>query len=209
MKFFQTFPKLITMNAFGDAKLATNLLARTNIIPELINNPLLFYKYDTQDGDTPELIASKYYNNPYRYWMFLYGNNIMDPQWDLALSTNNFAVYLQDKYAEAAGNTSVLAYTQSTIQYYKQIVQTYDSVTDNVTINEYLVDQDTYASLPQNNVITKTFPSGAYIQVTQTKSTISIYDYELEQNEAKRQVQIIDKKYTDVMEQKLKSLLST
>ncbi len=76
MRYFSNFPKLITSDGKGNVNLSTNLLARVNLVPNLLNNPSLFYKYNLQDGDTPEIIASKYYDNPYRYWIFLYGNNI-------------------------------------------------------------------------------------------------------------------------------------
>jgi len=210
MKYFSNFPKLITKDLSGNITLGTNLLARVNFIPSLINNPALFYTYEYQEEDKPEIIANKYYNNPYRYWMFLYGNNIIDPQWDLPLSSKNFEAYLNDKYASAANTAhqTVLAYTQSTIKYYKKVVTTYDSIAQQTTVNEFNVDLDTYNNLPVNLVTTKSFPSGSYVVVTQSKRTESIYDYELQSNEDKRQMKVIDVKYAEGLEQKLQSLMS-
>ena len=208
MRYFSNFPKNIITSGDGNFTLATNLLARVNLIPTLINNPSLFYTYSMQDGDTPEIIATKYYDNPYRYWIFLYGNNIMDPQWDLPMSSNIFGVYLEDKYKVQANTQTVLAYTQSTVKYYMKVVETYDSETNTTTKNEYNVDQDTYNNLPSNSIITKTFPDGSYVQITQTKYTVSIYDYEISLNEAKREVKVINKLYAGDMEEKLKSLMS-
>ena len=164
-----------------------------------------------QDGDTPEIIGSKYYDNPYRYWIFLYGNNIMDPQWDLALSNLNFDAYLQNKYYDAANsnNQTVIAYTKSTIKYYKKVVHTYDSGSQTETTMKYNVDAQTYANLPVNIVTTKYFDELSYVTVTETKETQDIYDYELETNEAKREVNIVNRLYAGPMEERLKSLLST
>lgn len=210
MKYFSNFPKLITKDLNGNVTLGTNLLARVNFIPSLLNNPSLFYTYEYQDEDKPEIIANKYYSNPYRYWMFLYGNNIMDPQWDLPLSSRNFDVYLNDKYASEANTAhqTVLEYTQSTVKYYKKVVTTFDSISQTTTINEFNVDLETYNNLPVNLVTTKSFPSGSYVTVTQTKREQNIYDYELQTNEDKRELRVIDKKYAEGLEQKLQSLMS-
>jgi len=211
MKYFSNFPKLINSDGLGTATLATNLLARVNIVPNLVNNPSLYYTYAVQDGDTPEIIATKYYNNPYRYWIFLYGNNIIDPQWDLPLSQRNFQSFLNDKYKAAANANSqtVIAYTQSTIKLYEKLVLTYDSQSNITTTNVFIVDQETYANLPVNLITTKYFPSGSYTRVTQSRQTKTIYDYELETNEMKRETKIINENYADDMEDKLKSLLMT
>jgi hypothetical protein len=211
MRYFSNFPKLITSDGRGNVTLSTNLLARVNLIPNLLKNPSLYYQYAMQDGDTPEIMASKYYDNPYRYWIFLYGNNIMDPQWDLALSNLNFDAYLQSKYYAAANsnNQTVIAYTKSTTKYYKKVVISYDSGSQTETTMKYKVDAQTYANLPFNIVTTKYFNALSYVTVTETKETQNIYDYELETNEEKRQVNIINSSYAGSMEEKLKSLLST
>jgi hypothetical protein len=211
MRYFSNFPKLITSDGKGNVNLSTNLLTRVNLVPSLLNNPSLFYKYNLQDGDTPEIIASKYYDNPYRYWIFLYGNNIMDPQWDLALSNKNFDAYLENKYYASANsnNQTVIAYTKSTVKYYKKVVITLDSNTETETTLKYNVDAQTYANLPSNLVTTKYFNGSTFVTVTETKETQNIYDYELEVNENKREVNIVNRTYATSMEEKLKSLLST
>lgn len=211
MKYFSTFPKLLNVNKTGDITLSTNIMARVNLIPSLLKNPLLFYQYNLQEGDNAESIANKYYDNPQRHWIFLYGNNIIDPQWDLSLTSSVFTSYLNNKYQEAAiaNNQTVLEYTKTTIQYYQKLLTTIDSGTNTTTINAFNVDLDTYNTLPTNLVNTKYFPSGAFVKTIQSKQTINIYDYETELNESKRSVNIINKKYVDGMEQKLKTLMST
>ena len=77
MKYFNTLPQIITTNYNGGAIVLTNLLARANIVPENLKSPLLYYTYDIQEGDTPEIIAHKYYDNMYRYWIVLMVNQII------------------------------------------------------------------------------------------------------------------------------------
>ncbi|NBP03705.1 MAG: hypothetical protein EBU90_27130, partial [Proteobacteria bacterium] len=207
MRYFSNFPKLITSDGKGNVNLSTNLLARVNLVPNLIKNPSLFYRYTMQDGDNPEIIASKYYDNPYRYWIFLYGNNIIDPQWDLALAYRDFEAYLDKKYYNSANanNQTAIAYTQSTTKYYKKIITTYDSVSDSTTISKFIVDANTYSNLPSNIVTTRYFSPQKYVTVTESKETQNIYDYELEENESKREVNIINNSYAISLEDRLKS----
>ena len=210
MRYFENFPKIAITDQNNNTMLYTNLLTRVNLIPGLINNPSLFYQYNLQEGDRPDIIATKYYNNPYRYWIFLYGNNIMDPIWDLPMDSNTFELYLNDKYGTLAtsNNQSVLAYTQSTVYQYQKVVQTIDGDTGTVTTNYYNIDEATYNSLPSNHITTQNFSDGNSVTLNITKQIQSIYDYEYQVNENKRSVNIVDKKYSSQMEQALATLLS-
>jgi len=74
---------------------------------------------------------------------------------------------------------------------------------------KYNVDAQTYANLPVNLVTTKYFDEFSYVTVTETREAQDIYDYELQTNEAKREVNIVNRLYAGPMEERLKSLLST
>jgi hypothetical protein len=60
MQYFDTLPKIIQTDNVGISRVFTNLLARASIIPDVLKNPLVYYSYDIQEGDTPETIAYKY-----------------------------------------------------------------------------------------------------------------------------------------------------
>ena len=98
MQYFSTLPKIVKTSADGTSMLMTNLMARASVIPSLMKNPAVFYQYDIQDGDTPEIVATKYYGDPYRFWIVLFSNQILDPQFEWPLNTNEFADYLAAKY---------------------------------------------------------------------------------------------------------------
>ena len=98
MKYFETIPKVVYTDEKKNSKIFTNLLTRTSIKPTLLDNPVIYYKYDIQDGDTPEIIAHKYYGDVYRYWIVLYVNQILDPQWGWPITMNTFESYINDKY---------------------------------------------------------------------------------------------------------------
>ena len=110
MLYFDTLPKIITTDYKGNALTLTNLMARSEIIPSLFNDPLLFYSYDTQEGDKPEIIANKYYGDSYRYWLVCFANQILDPQWDFALDSQVFNSYIAAKYEPTViGATTITA----------------------------------------------------------------------------------------------------
>jgi hypothetical protein len=210
MKYFRAMPRIQVSNITSANTLATNLMVRTELLPSLLNNPSLFYKYDVQDGDTPEVIAAKYYGDSYRYWLVMYGNQILDPQWDLPISNYNFEIYLNDKYTTAANanNQTVVAYTQSTVYEYQKIVTTVDTGTGTTSIDTFVIDLDTYNNTPQEDVgITYNIPNGSPVTVTTSRNILNIYDYEVQTNEAKRSINIINSKYAIPLENQLVSLL--
>lgn len=207
MKFFRSFPKILD----NKGNYVTNLLVRTDLIPELINNGSLFYQYDTQEGDTPEIIANKYYGDPYRYWLFLYGNNIMDPQWDLALSESNFNLYINSKYSAAANalNQSIIQYTQTTINGYYKTISSYDPVSQTTSTNDYQLDYDTYLTIPQHQQLSTTLEDGSTVTTTITTYSQTIFDYEVSINENKRSVNILNERFAKDMENQLTTLLQS
>ena len=206
MLYFNSIPKILTPDVNGDGILLTNLMVRSELIPSLITNPLLFYKYDIQDGDTPEIIAHKYYGDSYRYWIVLYANQIMDPQWGWPLTNQQFDTYLISKYSSVSNLPNVLSYTQATIKEYRKTIKSIDSISLVETVDTFVIDANTY-SQPIVSTATYQLPNGTVTQNI-TKSAINIYDYELEQNEAKQTINLINKAYVSELEQQFKILMS-
>jgi hypothetical protein len=208
MLYFNSFPLVIASDYKNNAILLTNLMARVDIIPSLIKNPLLFYSYDLKDSDRPDILAHKYYDDSDKYWMVLYANEIMDPLYDWPLTSQQFDAYLKNKYSEAAGGDAfVLSYTTSTVQEYRKIITTYDSTSLETTIKTVVVDLTTYNSITAGST-TQTFSSGASVTRTLSKSAVSIYDYEIELNEAKQNIKLINSAYSNQLENDLKTLMA-
>jgi hypothetical protein len=210
MKYFNSLPLITTTDTNGNSYLLRNLLVRTELIPQLAKNPLVLYQYEVRDGDTPEIIANKYYGDSYRYWMVLYGNpNIIDPQGDWPKSSQQFVLYLNDKYADEANTSgqSVLAYTQSTIHHYEKIITTVDNNSQTTAIKNVWVDLNTYNSIVPSTSV-NTFADGSSVTLSVTSNAISIYDYENGLNESKRNINLINSNYISQMESQYQSLVS-
>ena len=172
----------------------------------MAKNPLLFYAYSIQDGDTPEIIANKYYGDPFRYWITLFGNpNIMDPQADWPMDSRQFLIYLNDKYGEVSNN-NVLSYVQGTVHHYEKIITTIDGDTGTTAIKTVEVDFNTYTLLMPSTQI-QTFSNGSTITYTISKNAVSIYDYENDLNESKRNINLINSSYANQVESRYQALM--
>jgi hypothetical protein len=210
MFYFNTLPKVLTPDQNGNYILMTNILTRAKLIEELQDNPMLFYKYNIQDGDTPEIIAEKYYDDPYKYWIVLYSNQIMDPVWNWPLNYEQFLTYINNKYAteaEDAGKTPY-EYTNSTVYAYQQVITTTDSYSEVSTEKIIPLDEDAYNSFVETNN-TYTLPSGLTCSVRVTKRSVSLYDYEYNLNEAKREIKVMDRNFVNQMEEQFKTVMGS
>lgn len=198
MQYFSTLPKIIKTDAQGNSLLMTNLMARASVIPQLLQNPAVFYTYDIQEGDKPETIAHKYYGDVNRFWIVLFSNQIIDPQWQWPLNNLEFDAYILDKYP------SIDVY--STAYGYQKIITQVNSATNTTTTNIVNIDYDAYLSTP-TGTNTINLPEGSVTITVETQS-ISIYDYEVQQNENNRNIRLIKSNYVNQLEQQLKSLMT-
>ena len=197
MQYFSTLPKIVYIDKDQTSRVYTNLMTRADIIPSLLDNPLVFYTYDIQDEDTPEIVAHKYYGDVYRYWIILYCNQITDPQWNWPLSGNDFQKYIVDKYTEFD--------PYSTVHHYEKTMSQYDANSLTTTENTIVIDQDTYDSLVETTN-TYALPTGS-VTVTITKTAVSYYTYELNLNESKRNIKVLNKAYAGQLENEFKKLM--
>jgi len=204
MAYFTDFPIALydlTNSSNKSLKLVSNLFVRTRFLPSIENESTVFYKYQISDGDTPEILASKYYGNSNRHWIILLANNITDPTYDWPLTYTNFSSYVENKYGS-------IATAKTTYHHYEKVVTKTDSVTGTITVNKYELDYNTYANLASSSTETINLKDGNTVQIVTTKNAVSYYDYEEEQNEAKREIKIINAAYALQIEQELFSILT-
>lgn len=209
MKYFNTLPNVLNVDSNNNIYSLKNLLVRAKLLPKLSKNVLIFYKYTIQDGDTPESIAYKYYGDQYRYWIVLYSNEILDPLWSWPLSSSVFSTYLENKYASKAQelDMTALQYTNSTIHHYEKVITTVDSESLTKTIKNVEIGLEEYNTL-QENQTTRSFTNGASVNYSLTKKAVSIWDYENNLNEAKRDINLIKSNYVEDMERQFQKLMS-
>jgi hypothetical protein len=218
MKYFNTLPSVITSDYNGNTLTLKNILTRATLVSQLQNNPLLFYTYTTQDGDTPESVAYKYYGDQYRYWIVLYGNGSLDPQFDWPLTSRQFNDFIIAKYTNDAANAlsisantvtsnQVLVYTQNTLHHYEKSIATTDNASRTQSIKVIEIDGTT-ANQVVSGTTTISFADGTTATQTVSVNPISIYNYENTLNENKRNIKLINSNYVGSMESQFQSLMS-
>ena len=98
--YFANFP-LIVYDSVGDGnfKIVTNLLKRVAMRTKVRTNTLLFDTYDVKEGETPEMIADKLYDDSELHWVILFVNNITDRYHQWPMNFGQFNTFIADKYS--------------------------------------------------------------------------------------------------------------
>ena len=98
--YFENFP-LIPYDSVGNGnfKIVTNLLKRVAVRSKVKTNTAYFDTYDVKEGETPEMLADKLYDDPELHWIILLLNDITDRYHQWPQNTNQFLAYANDKYS--------------------------------------------------------------------------------------------------------------
>ena len=199
-KYFSYFPKTQHDLKNDDRSVnLTNILRRFKVQSELTDDATVFYEYRIQDGDRPDTIAEKYYGNSSYSWLVMHFNGIEDAVFGWPMFGNQFEHYIVGKYGS-------LAAAQSELHEYRIFLKYFDeqgvaspaksrTLTDGTTIAErvVVVDQTTFNATP-----------AAY---KYNVNGVTKYEYEIELNEAKRDIQLLDKKYLPTVRDEVESIL--
>ena len=99
MAYFEMFPD-IYYSKKGDGKftIMKDILSRVKLVANVKENILGFDYYDVKDGETPEMIAHKYYGDVNLHWTILVANDVIDYYEDWPMSTQRFEEFVKDKY---------------------------------------------------------------------------------------------------------------
>ena len=85
------FPKIYyDANGDGKYKVMTDILSRVKLTANIKENLLEFDYYNVKDGETPEMIAHKYYDDPELHWTILVANDVIDYYSDFSMSVQKF-----------------------------------------------------------------------------------------------------------------------
>ena len=207
-KYFNYFPKTFytSNNDVNGVEAITNIIARFAFDSQLKENTSAFYPYQVQDSDTPEIIADKYYGNVEYHWVVLLFNNIIDPQFDWPLKNDTLIDYSDKKYtANGTANTPAqtgLAWSQVNIHSYYKIQKRTTNYSGKFIETKIEVDANTYAniSLSSSSV---TLSDNTVITINTSKETKTHYDYEIEENENRRTINLLKPEFVFALEQEL------
>jgi hypothetical protein len=219
MAYFTYFPQIFysfdTANA--DYSLVTNVMSRVKILREVLDNSLLYYKYEIKEGETPEIVAYNFYGDVQKHWIILYANSIIDPKYDWVLHSKELENYIISKYGSIEDAKTELHHYEVTIEEYNSVDGRINERKFTVTDKDYNFSTnslaDRFETLPTVNSApivvpyTYTLSDGSTITGTETYIAVSNYDYEFLENEKKRIINILNPEYASQIENELKELL--
>lgn len=184
--YFSYFPTMQNdLTNVGQTKTVTNILRRFQVLPSVASKSEVYYEYDIQAGERPDTIAEKYYGDSSYAWIILHFNGIEDPIFDWPMEYQDFENYIKGKYGSIAS-------AQSQVHEYRRILTHKKTKVDGTIVPEryVVIDYDTYNTLPDID-----------------KQSISEWDWETEQNDKKRTINILDKKYLSQVLDEVDSIL--
>jgi len=174
MFYFEPFPTIdYDIKKNGNTTEVTNLFLRYKILDVFKNQSAVYYNYSIKDGERPDVIAAKYYDDESLDWIILLTNNIVDPHFDWPLDNQAFTNYIVKKYG------SITAAKEDT-HHYEQITQQQEVLFDSTILPEefYEIDLTTYNTLSSSE-----------------KRIVTSYEYEERLNEAKRDIKLLSEEY--------------
>lgn len=99
MGYFSSFP-LVRLR---DGSLGMNVTARNKILSAYKNNAKVYYEHSVTDGETPEIIADKFYDDAELAWVILIFNDIHNVYKDWPQDNFTLENYIYDKYENPYG----------------------------------------------------------------------------------------------------------
>lgn len=221
-KYFEKIPNLIyTLSDTPSSELTVvkNIFARSRIVSSVINNSVTFFKYITQDYDTPEIIAHKYYGSADKHWIVLFANYITDPYFEFPMNSTAFNNYIINKYGSLAAAQSILHHVER-VTFISNSLYNYE--VNRIELTEV---SDYYYDSTSNTLQQRTMPTIAnpIIDLGTTTTTlsdstvcnyktqllaVSAYTHEYTQNETRRTIKLIDPSYVPAIEAEFSRLMS-
>ena len=166
----------------------TNIMQRIRFKPSVLENITDYYPYYVREGERPDIVSFNTYGTVAYSYLILLINNIVDPLFDWPLPSRQFENYIIEQYGSVSA-------AQSTNKYYYQIVRAEvarTGVSERVPEYKIIVDQTTYNSLDAS-----------------VRSAQNVYDYEVEQNDNKREIKLINPYFIQDIDYEVKTAFTS
>lgn len=118
--YFNNFPVIsYPFEINGEIKniLITDISKNIRFISKSLNAIRLFDSYIISDGETPEIIADKFYGNPNYHWIIMLANNKYDYLNDFPKSQLHLDAYIEDKYGATADDPAIFVKFGKVVDY--------------------------------------------------------------------------------------------
>lgn len=97
---FSTIYYEFIINGKPVLKTVKDITTNVRIRKEILSQITLYDEYDIQEGDTPDIIAAKYYGSSEYHWIVMLANERFNYLEDFPLSYHMFEMHVNDKYGD-------------------------------------------------------------------------------------------------------------
>ena len=194
MSYFSNFPK-VTYNGVP----AVNLAVRAGFVQTIFSDPSVYYPYTIEEGETADGIATWYYGNSAYDWIIYMFNNIIDPYSQWPKTYAQMVAYLTKKYGSIES-------AQSNIEFYRRIPTI--SYSSPINANFSVSPVNGYDLVTNNEDIRVSVDSFPYLLDQSNYYPVYSYDMEIENNDNKRNILLLDNKLQDTVVSQLSSILN-
>ena len=176
-EFFQHYPQVnydITGSKPIKTKTAINIMVKAKIKSIIQNDIINYFTYTIPESERPDITAFKIYGDVKYTWLIFLINNIYDPIFDWPLNSREFGNYVKNKYGS-------LNAAKNGIHHYEKIVRQRVEATgtsEAIPLACLEVDVTTYNALDEAD-----------------RNIVYCFDWEIDRNEAKRDIKLIDRRY--------------
>lgn len=207
-KYFKYFPQTIysLQDNVTSLDTITNLTSKFSFAEDFKNNTSLYYQYSVTDGETPEMLAHKIYGDSEKHWVILAMNDMFNPLLDWPIEQRSLVDIIEKKYRDMAEpeQTGVEWAQQNYYAYYKIETQK-NPLTDDVFTTTTQIDANTYADLITTST-QYTLDDGNVITVTVDGNAKTYYDYEIDTNEKKRIIKILNPQFLPIVDEEFRNV---
>ena len=98
MSYFEKFPITSYENASGERSGVKDVIRRAVFTDESLLQRSNFELYNIRDGETPDMISQKFYDDPTYNWVILLFNEALDPFYSFPLSQTSLNNFITEKY---------------------------------------------------------------------------------------------------------------
>ena len=189
--YFRNLPKVgYDINGTGKNSFlsVTNIMKRVKFKPSVLEDISNYYPYFVKEGERPDIVSHAQYGTVGYAYLIMLVNDIHDPNFDWPLNSQVFEKFIINKYGSVSSAIS-------NIKTYYQIIRAEVSRTgtsERVPEVKFAVDVTTYDTLG-----------------TSDRKTLSDYDYEVELNDNKGKIRLINPSFIKDIDFQIKHSLKS
>lgn len=100
--YFENFPLIrYSLEGGNTSFVITDFFRRVKADAQSILGATALDEYDIREGETPEIVAHKLYDDANLHWVILIMNEIIDPRFDWPLTQTALNTFIKEKYGLA------------------------------------------------------------------------------------------------------------